>query len=354
MAKTAVWFEMSDPLRRLRLVVWIMGLLVLLGTLGYRHIEHLSLLDSLYMTVITLSTVGYREVKNLSPWGKIFTVLLIVVGVGTLAWGLQNLVDTIINEHLTRTLWRRRMNRFINRMKGHYIVCGHGRMGQQIATQLKREGKSFVVIEKDPGQVSLLERLGYAFLIGDATEDEVLLAAGIQRARGLVAVGPTEADNLFITLSARGLNPEIYIVARSARVEDEEKLRRAGANRVLSPYVTGGRRMAVALLRPTVADFLDVVMHAEDLEFQLEEVTVAEGSPLAGCTIANAEALAAPGPTVVGMKRHEGEIQVRPVGNTAIHAGDTLILLGTEDQIETVRRAAKVEKREAIAGQKNQ
>ncbi|MBI3947715.1 MAG: potassium channel protein [Armatimonadetes bacterium] len=332
---------MPDPLRRLRFVILILLLLALVGILGYEYIEGMSTLDAAYMTVITLATVGYRELKELSPAGKLFTMFLIVIGVGTLAWGLQIAVDAIVGEHLSRGVWRHRMIRTIEAMKGHYIVCGHGRMGQQITARLRREGDPFVVIEDNPEQIPLLEKLGYAFIVGAAADDHVLLAAGVQRARGLVAVGPTDADNIFVTLSARGLNPDVYIVARSVKVEDEEKLRRAGADKVLSPYITGGRRMAVALLRPTVADFLDVVMHSEGLQFELEEVRVGAGSRLAGRSLTDAGVLGPSGPTVMGLKRRTGEIQAGPPGTYIIQPGDTLIVLGTEEQIEAVRGAAK-------------
>lgn len=331
----------SDPLVRLRLLLLLLLLVVVTGTADYMTIEHMSLLDASYMTIITLATVGYRELKELSPAGKIFTMGLIVVGVATLAWAGQLLVELVVGEQLTRRLGRRRMDRMIERIRDHYIVCGHGRMGQQITGELKRNGLPFVVIENNPEQIGLLERLGYPFVVGNASDDPVLLAAGVLRCKGLVAVGPTDADNIFITLSARGLNPGCYIVARSVRVEDEEKLRRAGADKVLSPYVIGGRRMAVALLRPTVADFLDVMMHSESLELEMEEVTVAPGSSIAHRSLTAAGLMPPEGPNVVGLKTRAGELQPGPCLVCTIEPGDTLIVIGTEEQIDAMRKAAQ-------------
>lgn len=331
----------SDPVRRLRFLVLLLLLLALTGTSGYMYIEHMPVLDAVYMTVITLATVGYRELKELSDVGKVFTMGLIIVGVAALAWALQSAVEVVVGEQLTRSIWRRRMDKAIDGMKDHYIVCGHGRMGQQITKELQRQGLPFVVVENDPDQVPLIESLGYPFVLGSAADDASLLAAGVKRAKGLVTVGPTDADNIFVTLTARGLNPSLYIVARSVTLEDEEKLRRAGADRVLSPYVIGGRRMTAALLRPTVADFLDVVMHSESLQLEMEEVAIGANSRIAGHSLTEVALLSPSGPTVVGLKTKAGEMQPGPCPVCILEPGDTLIVIGTEEQIEALRVAAK-------------
>ncbi|PIY43434.1 MAG: potassium channel protein [Armatimonadetes bacterium CG_4_10_14_3_um_filter_59_10] len=330
-----------DPLARLRLVVILIVLLVMTGTLGYVCIEHMSMLNAVYMTIITLATVGYRELKELSPSGKVFTMALIVFGVVALAWALESLTEAAVTEQLSRGFWRRRMNRIIEKMKNHYIVCGHGRMGQEITEELKRRDLPFVVIEINPEQLPLLNELGYPYINGDAARDETLLQARIRAARGLVTVGPTDADNTFVTFTARGLNPSLLIVARSVYRENEEKLRRAGANRVLSPYIIGGRRMAAALLQPSVADFLDVVMHSQELEFAMDEIAVELGSPLSGRPLNELEELSPTRPAVVGIKASNGRILANPDPTAPIEAGATLIVLGTEAQIETLRVAAR-------------
>lgn len=331
-----------DPFSRLRLLVLLVIFLILAGTAGYVHIEHMPLLDAVYMTVITLATVGYRELKELSPFGKIFTMGLIIVGVAVIAWALQSVTEVTVTEQLTRGIWRRRMDRMIERMRDHYIVCGHGRMGQQITRELKRQELPFVVIESNAEQIPTLESLGNPFICGNAADDTTLLAAGIKHAKGLVTVGPTDADNIFVTLTARGLNPDLYIVARSVILEDEEKLRRAGANKVLSPYVIGGLRMTAALLRPNVADFLDVVMHSEKLEFTMEEVLVAPNAAVAGRTITDVVGLLCPtGPAILGVKTSAGEMKLSPPPAYVAAPGDRLIVLGTENQIESLRQAAR-------------
>jgi len=328
------------PLARLRVVGILIILLVVTGALGYVSIEHMSWLDGMYMTVITLATVGYRELKDLSPAGKIFTMGLIVFGVAALAWALETLTEAAVTEQLTRGFWRRRMNKVIAQLKDHYIICGHGRMGQEISSELSRRQLPFVVIENNPEQIARLRELGYLFIEGDASRDETLLQAGIKNAKGLVTVMPTDADNTFVTLTARGLNPDLYIVARSVYREDEGKLRRAGANRVLSPYVIGGRRMAAALLQPGVADFLDVIMRSEEIEFQMDEIMVDPASSLAGKPLTDLAHLSPVRPAVVAIKSANGRFLANPDPTAPIEAGATLIVLGTQEQIETLRLAA--------------
>ena len=270
-----------SPLRQLRLAILSLIALVVLGTAGYITIEGWSPLDSLYMTIITLATIGYREIEPLTTEGKIFTMILIVFGVTVVFWAVAALIEAFVSEEARHALRRRRMDKFISKISGHVIICGFGRMGQQIAKDLQRAGRQFVVIEVNQEQIPKLVEWEIPFLEGNASDDEILLAAGIKRAKGLVTVAPRDEDNVFVTLTARGLNPDLFIVARSIMEPNEDKLRRAGANRVMSPYVLGGRRMSSAILKPQVLDFLDTVTHTEGMELEMVNLTVTAGSRFA-------------------------------------------------------------------------
>lgn len=335
-----------DPIRRLRITLLLLTLLVLVGMLGYHEIEGWSLLDSLFMTVITLSTVGYREVSPLGPAGKVFTIGLIAVGVTLGALLIRSALEVAVGQQFRNLMGRRRMEREIGRMENHQIVCGFGRMGQQIVREFRRRNVPHVVVEDNPEQIPRLQELGVPFISDDATEDLVLIRAGVKRARGLVAVASTDADNIFITLSARGLNPNLLIVARSIREEDEEKLRRAGADKVLSPYITGGRRMAAAVLNPAVVEFLDMAMHSENLELELGEVPIGECTPFAGKQIRECGIREQTGALVVAMKKH-GQIFTTPSPETTIDRDDILVVIGNSAQLRKLQdlAACRVSKR---------
>lgn len=225
------------------------------------------------------------------------------------------------------------MDKHIQTIRDHYVICGYGRMGQEIVKDLQRENVPHVVIEMDPEQLPKLIALEVPYVEGDAADDKILRAAGIERAKGLITVAPTDEDNVFITLSARALNKNLYIVARSIQVENENKLRMAGANRVMSPYVLGGRRMAAAVLRPNVLDFLDLALHTDSLQLMVEELTVEFGAELAGKTIGVCDIRAEIGATVLAVKKTSGEIAANPPEDFAVDTGDVLIVLGTPDQL---------------------
>jgi voltage-gated potassium channel len=320
-----------DSLRRL---VWSIGgfvAIVALGTIGYEVIEGWSFLDAIYMTVTTITTVGFREIRPLSEAGRIFTIVLIIFGVGGALYVLTNIMGYILEGQFGITMGRRRMKNRITRLKEHFILCGYGRVGQEIAQAFSEEGVPFVIIANNEQHIAKADKEGYLYLFGDATSDEVLKEAGIERAHGLVAAVGTDTDNTFITLSARELRPDLFIEARSSSSESEGKLRRAGADRVISPHAIGGRRMAMLALRPAVVDFIDTVTYGRGREMELENVDVAGGSPLIGRTMAQARSKV--GITVLAMRKKSGKLLANPPGEEIIEEGDRLIVIGTKKRL---------------------
>jgi len=326
--------------RQLRIGLAAVMLLIVIGTVGFHYIEEWTYLDSLYMTIITLATVGFREVAPLTPWGKMFTIVLIVLGVTMVFWVLTSLIQLTVGEQIWHALARKRMEERIAKLSDHFIICGFGRMGQQISRDFTRHKTAFCVIELNPEQLPRLVAWKIPFVEGNASEDRVLIAAGIKRARGLVTVAASDAENIFITLSARVLNPKLYIVARSILEENEDKIRRAGADRVMSPYVLGGRRMAEAALHPQVIDFLDTTLHTEDLDLEMQGIAVEEGSRFAGCTLQGCAIRRTTGVTVLAIKRSDGQLLGNPSPETSIRNGDTLIALGRPEQLRALAKLA--------------
>jgi len=332
-----------DPIRQFRLALTALVALVVLGTFGYHILMGWSLLDSLYMTVVTLATVGYKEVHPLDATGKGFTIALIIFGVSTVFWAGASLIEAVVSEQMWHALQRKRMDNIISKTKDHYIVCGYGRMGQQIVKDLQRENVPHIVIEKNPEQLPKLIAQNIPYIEGDASDDKVLKAAGVERARGLITVAPTDEDNVFITLSARALNPHLYIVARSIMEDNENKLRKAGANRVMSPYVLGGRRMAAAVLRPNVLDFLELAQHTDGLEMMIEELIVGRGAKLAGKSLGVCDLRTETGVTVLAVKKVSGETVANPSLNEIIDEGDVLIALGSPSQLDSAQKLTRAQ-----------
>jgi voltage-gated potassium channel len=322
--------------RRLIDIGLVFGLIIILGATGYWLIEGWSLVDAFYMAVITVTTVGFGEVHPLTPAGRMFTTVLIVLGVGGITYAFSALTNYVIAGELGGILEKRRMARRVNSIQGHYIVCGFGRVGHQVCVELKRERQSLVVVDFDGPSVERARSQGYSVVVGDAGNDRVLHEAGIERARGLVAAVDSDAANMMVVLSARALNPNLYIVARANLEDTEAKLLRAGANRVMSPYSLGGRRMAQMLIRSDVVDFLDVVMHDETLELLLEDLTVGPGCALDQRSIGEARIRTETGANILGIKRKEGGIVLAPEASTVIYPNDILIALGTRQQLEAL------------------
>lgn len=318
--------------RRLRVAMGLLLAVLVLGTVGYL-ILGFDLLDASYQTVTTVATVGFREVRPLSTAGKIFTMVLILVGVGATLYALSVLIETLFEGRLQDLLGRRRMERSIDAMRGHVIICGWGRVGRSIAHEVSAAGRDLVVIDDHPDR---LDGCPYPTVVGDATEDAVLAAAGLERAGAVIAAVDQDAANSFITLSARARRPDIFIVARARSVESEEKLRRAGADRVVNPQHIGGARMAAFVLRPNVAEFLDVVMREHNLEFRLEELEVGNHSPIAGCTLADAHLRDRTGALVLALRDPAGRFVSNPAPSTTIEAHHVLIAIGTEDELRAL------------------
>jgi voltage-gated potassium channel len=322
-----------NPVKDLRISLLILLLLVSAGTSGYMAVEGWSFLDALYMTIITIGTVGFHEVHSLSDAGRVFTILLIVFGVGILGYTVSKLAQIMFEGQFQRFLGRKKVEKSIEVLKDHYIVCGYGRIGSLICKEFAAKPIRFVVVENNPAVLEKLEEDGVLFLRGNATEDETLLKAGIKRAKGLVSVVTSDTENVYITLTARGLNPELNILARSGEPGSDIKLKRAGANKVVSPYQIGGTRMAQAVLRPNVVDFIEIATGREHLDLQMEEIFIPETSPFIGQNLKDAGLRRDTGVIIVGIKKASGKMVFNPGGTSGLDAKDTLIVLGQPSEI---------------------
>lgn len=303
------------------------------GTAGYSYIEGWGLLDSLYMTVITIATVGYREVGDLSENGKIFTIFVILFGVGIIAYLLGMVAQAMVDLQVRSIFGRRKLEQKIRSIKNHYIVCGYGRIGRIISRELKANDIPIVVIDGDGTAMQGLEEDGIPHIVGDATSEEILSEAHIERAKGLVSVVASDADNVFITMSARGLNPELFILARAEQENSEKKLIRAGANKVVMPYLIGGQKMAHMVVKPVVSDFLEFTVHNRKIGLEMGEVAVSEKSNLNGVTLMESGIRQRMDVIIVAIKKKEGEMRFNPSSQTKIEAGDILIALGKSEDI---------------------
>ncbi|MBF0538722.1 MAG: potassium channel protein [Nitrospirae bacterium] len=313
-------------------------LILCLGTLGFVLIEGWSTFDAFYMVVITLATIGFQEVHPLSIRGRVFTIVLIFFGVGLLAYSVNVGLRALLEGELQAVLGRRKLEKRIREIKDHYIICGFGRMGRIICKELKANAVHFIVIDQTEDDERLKEEM--LFINGDATLDEILIEAGIERARGLVSLLSSDAQNLFVVLSARVLNPTINIVARAAEESSEKKLIRAGADRVIAPYHIGGMKIAHTILKPAVVDFLEFATMSGNIELQMEEVIVAEGSELASRMISDSGIGRNLRIIIVAIKRKGGEMTFNPTHDTFIMTGDTLIALGEVNRLKELKNMA--------------
>ena len=322
------------------LALGLILIVIAFGTAGYQLIEGWNFLDALYMTIITLTTVGYREVHELSGRGMIFTIVLLLVGVGTFLYALSAGAKIILEGELQELFGRKRLEKKIKELKGHYIVCGYGRMGKIICRELKAKNVPFVAIERNGDFLNIRsdDLLGIS---GDATNDDILREAGIERAKGLISVLPSDALNLYVVLSARELNPDLHIVARAGEEGSENKLLRAGADKVVSPYHIGGLRIAHTILRPAVVDFIEFATKTGNIELQMEEVTIPEGSNMADKSLDQCGIGRELGIIIVGIKRHTGEMRFNPTSRSTIKAGDTLIALGEISKLKVLENMSR-------------
>jgi len=309
---------------------------VAVGVTGFMLITGMGVIDALYMTVTTISTVGFREVRPLGPAGQLFTVALIVSGVGLVFYSASLMARDLIEGELRRGYGRRKVQRQINQTSGHVIVCGFGRMGRSVCRELAAKPAPFVVVDRDAEALRHAESEGFLFVAGDASEDEVLRAAGIERAQGLVAALSKDADNVYVVLSARELAPRLLIVARAEDERSERKLLHAGANRVVLPYAISGHRMAHALLRPAVLDVIDLATHSRELELQIEEVAVPPAAFCVGATLQGSGVRDQFGLIVIAIKKPDDSMQFNPTADTRIDAGDRLVLMGPADALRAL------------------
>ncbi|MEQ9618820.1 MAG: potassium channel protein [Deltaproteobacteria bacterium] len=321
---------------KLLLSIFLIVFITAVGTSGYMIIEGWNFRDSLYMTVITLTTVGYGEVHELTPAGEIFTMIILILGVGIILYLLAVEAKIILSGELRDIIGRTRMEKRIKDLRSHYIICGYGRMGKTVAKELLSKDEKFIIVEKSSSKIPDDEE--HIFLEGDATIDEVLKKAGIERAKGLVSVLPTDAENLFVVLSARELNPKLLIVTRASEETSEIKILRAGADRVVSPYYTGGLKIAHMILKPAVVDFIEFATKNGNLEIQMEEVAVRPGSSLAGAELEETGIVKDLGIIIIAVKKSDGTMQFNPASRAVIEQGDTLIALGEITKLNELER----------------
>jgi voltage-gated potassium channel len=334
--------------RRLLFMALAIAATLLTGTVGFTIIEHYPPFDAFYMTLITMTTVGYAEVHPLSQAGRVFNSFLIIFGVTTIFIAVGFMTQTIIEMEIGDLLGKRRNKRMIEKLKDHYIICGFGRVGRGAATELLHAGAPFVVVETNAQRTELALQAGMLALTADATHDDVLRAAGVERARGLVAALSTDADNLFVLLSAKGLNPRLHVAARAAEEGAEVKMRRAGADAVYAPYAITGHRLAQSLLQPHVVQFLDFTTQDIGQEIAIEQVRVAETSEAVSKTIRELQIGRDVGVIVLAIRKGDGNMLFNPPADAAVGGGDYLIVMGRQENLhalETLLASAPAKRR---------
>ncbi len=327
---------MRSTADRLRVALGMMAGVTVFGTIGYL-IAGFTLLDAVYQTVTTITTVGFSELTEFGTGLKMFTIVLIVVGVSTVLYSFTLVVQLVVEGQLGQLVGRRRMDRQINNLSGHTIVCGWGRVGEAVALDLDLAGHSVVVIDQSADRLADLE---FPTIIGDATRDDTLRSAGIERARALIAALDSDADNLFVTLSGRDLVPDLFIVARARADESIPKLEHAGADRVVNPQELGAARMASFVSSPNVAEFVDVVMHERSLEFRMREFEIPADSPIAGKTLRQANLREESGALVLALRAPGGSFTTNPTGDTRLQPDHVLIAVGTDEDFDRLTRFA--------------
>jgi voltage-gated potassium channel len=333
------WFRAQGPGFAVALLVTV----IVGGTLGYMVLEGWSAWDAFYMTIITVTTVGYKEVHDLSRTGEFFTVLLLLSGVGAALYTFTLLATVVVEGGLPKRLQRRRHARMLDTIKDHFIICGYGRIGSIVAKQLLRQQVPVVVIERDPERMHAAMEEGALAVEADASGEEVLKRVGIARARGLIAVVGTDAENVYAVLSARVLRPDLFIVGRAETDDATIKLKRAGADRVISPYQIGAQQIAQTALRPAVVDFVELATGSNDLDLTMEEIAVAEGSRLDNRTLVDADLRQRFEVIVVGIQRRDRRMEFNPAADSPMRAGDKLVVLGRADSLKQLELEASAQ-----------
>jgi len=324
--------RLPHPLRRFRLPAALLAVVILYGIVGYTLIEGWNLLDAFYMTIITISTVGYSELHPLSTTGRLFTSTLIVVGVGTMLYGFGVFAETLTDNSFVAYRRERQLERALNQLRDHFIICGYGRIGTQIVAELEEHEVAYAVIDQTEEALVRLRNEDRLHVEGDASSEEILKLAGIERARGLISAVDSDERAVYITLAARALNPELYILSRAGRPESVRRLELAGANRVLSPYQMAGHRMAELALRPALVDVLDTLHHRVSA-IAVEEMLVKPGMVAVGKTIEEAGLLGPAAAKLLAVQRRDGTVLISPSAELRLEEGDLVVALGSEEQL---------------------
>jgi voltage-gated potassium channel len=323
--------------RKLRYSLVMLMAIVAFGTIGYYLFERMPIFDAFYMTIITISTVGFSEIVPLTNVGRSITVVIIILGISVGTYTIGIIVQWLVGGELQKIFGRRKLQKQIAELKNHYIICGFGRIGHIICKELHEDSIQFVVIEQDPGIIEDIVSLKYLYLEMDATSEESLLEAGIMNARGLVTAVNSDANNVFITLTAKGLRPDIFILARASEEKNEQKLLKAGASRVVSPYQIGARRMAHVLKRPTVVDFLDIATMGNHLGLIMEEAEVGMSSGLIGKNLIESRLRQEFGVIIVAIKKVSGQMIFNPAPLETLEAGDVIVVIGQKEDLKRMR-----------------
>ena len=330
---TANYKDYDSSSYKLSIAMVAMLILLVGGTIGFMVLESMDYLDALYMTVITLSTVGFGEIKPLHPFGRGFVIILILLGMGVMAYTASVIGQIVIHGQLSKMLGRRKMEKGLKNISDHFILAGYGRVGREVAEEFLRKKVKFVVIEIAENALNKLAAGGIMYINGKATEDDVLRLAKIETAKTLISTLPDEAQNVYLTLTARDMNPNLNIIARADFDDGEKKLMRAGANHVVSPHVLGGQRMALASLRPNVVDFMHTTSIG-DGELIIEEVVIPDSSHLTGKTLVESKLKQEYGVNIIGMKKKSSRLTISPGPNTILEAGDVLVIIGSSENLE--------------------
>ncbi|MHB1411921.1 MAG: potassium channel family protein [Thermoleophilia bacterium] len=323
------------PIKRIFVLVTILVVIAAAGTAGFALTEGYGPLDAFFTTVVLISTVGLGTAPA-SAAGKVLAIVLIIVGVGTLVYAFSTVIEFFMEGYLGEMLEERGMKKKVAELSNHFVICGYGRVGEQVAREFTRAGEVFVVVDSSPESIARCKEHGLLFVEGDAADDETLSAAGLHRAQGLVACVDSDADNVFVTLSARVMAPDLRIVARANLEDSYSKLKKAGADKVISPYAIGGREMATLMRKPLVSDYLDVVTGGGELELRVEQFTLSEGSPAIGRSIKDLEVRRRTGAIILAARKPGGAFDTNPEPDTTLSNEDTIIAVGAPDEIQSL------------------